>query len=243
MNSIPKRIEIDEILHSIVFAYQGRILSDTKRACDKPELVGFLLGNLLEQFSGFLFSGSAGERVKSFTDAYLPEYEGIDLYDILLNPLRRDFVDTLKAILPRHPLDEKAIYDFHYERRVYVEAFITDLEKGLKKSANDLLTDVEKQQHALKWFELHPVTILRRPNWYSSDETSKIYDYYLPLIKGHKLFKKLSRDSIGLNFGGKGYVVDVLIADFADRKEAVRIPLEVFIGLMDLKKPAELLGW
>lgn len=243
MNSIASRREVDEILHSIVFAYQGRILWDIKENFNRPELVGFLSGNLLEQFSGFFFTGFAGERVKSFVETYVPEYEGIELYDILLNPLRHDFVDTLKSIIPEDAVDRKAKYDFHYERRLYVQAFVKDLERGFKKAVDDLLTDPMIQQHALKWFELHPVTILRRQNWFSSDETWKMVEYYTPIIKKHKLFSKMSKDSIGFNFGGKGYVADVCIDGFGDRRETVRIPLEFFVELMGLKKPAELLGW
>ncbi len=243
MNSIADRIEVDEILHSIVFAYQGRILSDIKKDFDKPEVVGFLAGNLLTQFSGFLFAGSPKERVRSFVDNYLRDYREVDLCDILENPLRHDFIDTLKTIVPRDAVDKKFKYDFYLERRIYVEAFINDLERSLKQAVNDLLTDPKKQQHAFEWFKNHPVEILSRSNWFSSDEISKISEYYTPLIEGHELFSGMSNHSIGLNFGGNGYVVDVLIEDFADRKETVRIPLEVFIGLMGLKTPAELLGW
>jgi len=243
MNSIANRFEVDEILHSIVYAYQGCILWDIKKNCDRPEPVAFLTGNLLEQFSGFFFTGSPGDRVESFVVTYLPEYAGVDLYDILANPFRHDFVDTLKRIVPGHTADKKVKHEVNYERRMYVESFVKDLERGLKQAVDALLTDEKIQQHALKWFEQHPVTILRRQNWYSSEEVNTIAEYYTPLIKRHKLFSKMSEDCIGLNFGGKGYVADVLIEDFADRKETVRIPLEVFIGLMGLKTPAELLGW
>src|SRR5258708_31863828 len=124
MNSIAERIEVDEILHSIVFAYEGRILSDIKKDFDKPEVVGFLAGNLLTQFSGFLFAGSPKERVRSFVDNYLRDYREVDLCDIFENHLRHDFVDTLKTIVPVVPVNKKIRYEFHYERRIYVSTVI-----------------------------------------------------------------------------------------------------------------------
>jgi len=243
MGSRSNQIKVEQILRSIVFAYQGRTLHDIKDNFTRPELVGFLTGDLLEQFSGYLFAGSAQDRVKTFVDRYLPEYKGVDLFDILQNPLRHDFAETLKRIVPDDALDSRFMYDFPTERRLLVGAFLKILERGLNQAVDALLTDPQIQEHALKWFELHPVTILDRGSWFSSDEIRKIGRYYTPLIESQEIFSGLPTPSIGLNFGGEGYVVNVHINDFPDRKETVRVLLEIFVGLMGLKTPAELLGW
>lgn len=176
-------------------------------------------------------------------ETYMPKYKDLGLYGILKNALAYDLFEKLEIVIPIDSLPKIGRDSCYPEYRRIMDAFVSDLEEGIAMAADDLWNDQKKREHAILWFQDHPVRLLERRSWFSDEEMWKLTDYYMPLLEEHMRFAVKSRLSIGLNFGEKGYLVNVLIDDFGDREESVRLPLELFIGLLELEQPAKVLGW
>jgi hypothetical protein len=238
-----KRLDESAIIHSIIFAFQGRVLYDIKKNLDRPETVGALILFLLERFPGYLFENELDKTPEKFVDVYMPAYKDVGLYALLRNVFASKFPGDLKTVITEHQLSKLRRFPGFPENRMLIEAFVLDFENALKRASDDLCQNEDHWQVAISWFRDHPVAVLERCSWFSDEETSIIYNYYIPKIRKHPVFTDSSNISLSLNFGERGYLVNVCMDQCFGREESIRVPLEFFIGVMGLKPPSKVLGW
>jgi hypothetical protein len=219
------------------------VLYDIKKNFDRPETVGVLIVFLLEQFPGYLFANELDKTPEKFVDVYMPAYKDVGLYAMLKNVFAGKFPGDLKTVITGHQLSKLRRFPGFPENRMLIEAFVLDFEDALKRASDDLCLNEDQWPVAISWFQDHPVPVLERWSWYSDEESSTIYDYYIPKIMKHPVFANSSNISLNLNFGENGYLVNICMDHCFGRKEPIRVPLELFIGLMGLKQPSKVLGW
>jgi hypothetical protein len=123
-----------------------------------------------------------------------------------------------------------------------IDVFIIDLQEAVNKAAPGSTERRTKKRHALAWLRDHPVYHSKWISLYTSRQKSELMEYYAPLLKKHILFAADTPFSFGFNFGDGGYFITILIDNFGGREETSRVPLEIFIELLGLKCPEDLLS-
>lgn len=242
MNNKISKIKDDQRIESIIYAFWCAFCSAIERNRDDSFVVGQMSANLLEQFSGFLYASPANQRVEQFVTTYMEPYSELGLYAILRNNLDHRLIEKLGTVMIGIPgrllkngwvgLDEGKVID----------VFIKDLQEAINKAAQDLRSDEQKKRHALAWLRDHPVYDYKWINLYTSEQQSQLMKYYTPFLKKHILFAADTPFSFGFNFGDGGHFITILIDNFGGREGTSRVPLEIFIELLGLKRPEDLLS-
>jgi hypothetical protein len=231
-----------QLIESIIIAFRRDFICAIKRNLHDSFVVAQLSACLLEQFSGFLYSGPVSVRVQQFLYEYMEPYGELELYEILRNSLDLKMPERLGTIMTGIPgrllkngyvgLDERSV----------IEVFSNDLNEAVHRAAADLRSDEQKKQQALVWVRDHPVYEWNSISLYTSEQESRLIDYYTPLLEKHNMFSTNTPLSFGFNFSDGGYLIAVLIDHFGGRKETTRVPLEIFIELLGLKRPEQVLS-
>jgi hypothetical protein len=230
----------DQLIEAIIFTFKVSFISDINQSRDRSIAVGQLSACLLEHLSGYLFPGPVGERVARFVDIYMEQYGELGLYGLLRNSLDERLADRLGAVMTGVPGRLREDGSVRLDRKSVLETFIRDLEAAVDRALDDLLADRQMRRQALDWLQEHPVVEFKNKSLYTRHEKIMLMEYYTSLLKELPMFSGNDRFSVGFNFGDGGYLINVTIDDFAGRQET-RVPLEMFIGLMGWKSPADLL--
>ena len=242
MNNKLSKIKDDLRIESIIFAFWCNFCCAVKRNRNDSIVVGQLSANLLEQFSGFLYAAPANQRIEQFVATYMEPYSELGLYSILRNNLDHRMVEKLGTVMIGIPgrllkngwvgLDEGKVID----------VFTKDLQDAVDKAAQDLRSDERKKRHALAWLRDHPVYEFESISLYTSAQQSALMEYYEPLLRKHIPFAANNPFSFGFNFGDGGYFITILIDNVGGREGTSRVPLEIFIELLGLKRPEDVLS-
>ena len=242
MNNKLSKIKDDLRIESIIFAFWCNFCCAVKRNRNDSIVVGQLSANLLEQFSGFLYAAPANQRIEQFVATYMEPYSELGLYAILRNSLDHRMVEKLGTVMIGIPgrllkngwvgLDEGKVID----------VFTKDLQDAVDKAAQDLRSDEHRKRYALAWLRDHPVYESKSICLYTSEQLWQLVGYYQPILEKHFPCGTDDPLSFGLNFGDGGYLITVLFGHVGGREETSRVPLEIFIELLGLKRPEEVLG-
>jgi hypothetical protein len=242
MNNKTSKIKDDQRIESIIYAFGCDFCCAVKRNVDDSFVVGQLSACLLEQFSGFLYAAAADQRIEQFVATYMEAYSELGLYAILRNSLEHRLVEQLGTVMIGIPgrllkngwvgLDERNVLD----------VFIKDLLEAVHKAAQDLRSDEHKKRHALAWVRDHLVYEWKSISLYTSEQQSELMEYYTPFLKKHIPSAIDDPFSFGFNFGDGGYFISVLIDNVGGREGSSRVPLEIFIELLGLKRPEDVLS-
>jgi hypothetical protein len=242
MNNKISKIEDDQRIESIIYAFQCNFYCAIKRSQHDSFVVAQLSACLLEQFSGFLYAAPADQRVEQFVATYMEPYSELGLYTILQNNLDHRLVEKLGTVMIGIPGRLLKNGWVGLDERKVIDVFTKNLEDAVKKAAMDLRSDEHKKRHALAWLRDHPVYECKSTTLYTSRQQWELVKYYQPLLQKHIPFAAATPLSFGFNFGDGGYFIAVLIDNFCGREETSRVPLEIFIELLGLKRPEEVLS-
>jgi hypothetical protein len=237
-----KMLEDSHIISSVNFAFGGRVLYDIRSNLSRPETIGLLMASIMERYCKFLFTPKADKTPEKFVETYMPAYKDIGVYGLLSNVFDGRLDQQLATVIPDSRLWRVKLNPHYGKDRARLETLVADFERGLKLAAAELHNNEEKRQAALSWFRSHPVELLYRGDWYSDDEVHEISEYYIPKIKTALDSVPRISTAVGLNFGDKGYLINITFDGCFGRKEA-KVPVELFIALMKLKPVSEVLGW
>jgi hypothetical protein len=242
MNTNTEKIAEDQLIEAIVIAFRRDFMCAIRSNQHDTFVVGQLSAALLEQLSGFLYPGPANTRGEQFVAEYMEAYSSLRLYDLVRICLNKTLTEKLGAIMMGIPgrllkngyvgLDERKVLD----------VFIKDLKDAVDKATSDLRHDHQKRRHALSWVRDHPVYEPKGVCLYTDAQQARLQSYYMPLLEKLNLFAACPRFSFGFNFGDGGNWIAVLIDHFGGREESTRVPLEIFIELLGMKRPEEVLS-
>ena len=231
-----------QLLESIIIAFSSDFICAIKRNSHDSFVITQLSACLLEQFSGFLYAAPVNTRVQQFVHEYMQPYSELDLYETLRNSLDHKLPERLGAIMTGIPGRLLKNGYVGLDERKVMEVFTNDLKEAVDKATTDLRSDEQKKRQALTWVRDHPVYEWNYISLYTSEQQSRLMAYYTPLLEKHSLFATATRFSFGFNFGDGGYLIAAVIDHFRGREKTTRVPLEIFIELMGLKRPEEVLA-
>ena len=240
MNQRLIRHDQEEIIESIIYAFQNDALDDIRHASRRAS--GILSVRVLEEFSGFLFSGDVRERVRQFMDVYMPKYWGLAMYDLLKNSLGYNYSAEDDAAIAERATDG-LVFPAGEEERMRIRLFIEDLAKGIRKAADALHEDDKMRQHALDWYVSHKVDRFPLP-LYTDREQEKIQAYYLPILRSQPVLHQTCY-KVYLYFSTRSednYCIYAYVYDNERERDITGIPLEILIGLLGLKPLTEVIG-
>ena len=241
METKNKRHEDSQVIESILYTFWSDFVRIIKHNINISTIVGQLSAALIEQFSGFLYPKPVNERVELFIHTYMEQYFDLCLMETLRNSLDRRLGDRLGAIMTGIPVRLLKNGRIGLDEKEVLRVFVQDLRDAIDKASQDLRTNEDMRRHALTWVRDHPVPDYGYTSLYTSEEQSKLQKYYEPLLMKHPLFYSQERFSFGFNYGDGGHFIVILFNRFYNRGEDSRVPLEVFIELMELKRPEEVL--
>lgn len=239
-----KQIERDQAqtIESIIYSFYSNFICGIKRSRNDPFVVGQIAASLIEQLSGFLYDEPTNARVERFIQTYLQPYKELDLYAVLRNSQDHQLTDKLGIILVGVPGSLKPNGYVGPDPGKVIEAFTQDLEDAVNTATEHLRDNKEKWPHAFSWLCTHPVYEDYCFTLYTSEEKAILQDYYTPLLEPHMIFMTESRWGWGFNYGDGGHFIVLLIDNLGGRNGTSRIPLEIFIQLLGLKWPEQVLA-
>ena len=230
-----------EIIESIITTFQVEALEDLQSNRRSPGAAGVLLTKILDDFSGFLFTGNPRERVDRFVETYLPQFGELAVYDSLNRSLFHNYVVQIGDAGSLAGVDLHADSMATYEK-LPLEALISALEKAFCEAFEDLRNNAKKRQLALERYQTHKVYFWPS-SLFSEAQQKKICDYYLPLLGDNPFFDR-KHCNIELRFSAqkeKNYLITVFIWEPGEGKGIDRIPLDIVIGWMGWKKVEDVL--
>jgi|GEM_PF-6722529 len=231
-----------ETIESIIYSFYSNFISGIKRSRNDPFVVGQIAASLIEQLSGFLFDEPPNARLERFIQTYLQPYKELDLYTVLRNSQDRRLTDKLGMILVGVPASLKPNGYVGPDPGKVIDAFTQDLQDAVNMAACHLRDNKQKWPHAFSWLRTNPVYKDFRFTLYTSDERTTLQNYYTPLLEPHMIFMTESRWGWGFNYGDGGHFIVLLIDNVGGRNETSRVPLEIFIQLLGLKWPEQVLA-
>ena len=237
-----ENIQEAQLIESIIFAFRCDFMASIKCNLNDSLILSQLSAGLLEQFSGFLYAAPANVRAEQFVDEYMNPYSSLGLYDLLRNSLDHKLAEKLGAVMTGIPGKLLKNGWVGLDERKVMEVFTRDLDEAVHKATEDLRSDDQKKRQALVWVRDHPVYEYENMSLYTSEQESRLVTYYTPHLKKHKIFTTPTPLSFGFHFGDGGYLISVSIDDLSGRKEPSRVPLEIFIELLGLKRPEDVLA-
>ena len=131
-------------------------INSTKQELEFPIAVFILCSCFIDQLSGFRY---ATERVKSryikFVKEYLPKYDANELNSDLRNRLVHNYSLGSYYVLSR----KKPNWEILQTKYKFLNAddFIADLEACFKRYKNELQTDPQIRNNALRWYETYKI--------------------------------------------------------------------------------------
>ena len=169
-------------------------------------------------------------------------YASVDLYQVLRNSHDSKMITILGEIMIGIPA--QILNDGRIGLRAYnvMESFSNDLEQAVLRAVEDLQTCSHKRRQALAWLPEHPVYVYNNFSFYTDEQRWKLVRYYTPILNKHLSVVSMSDHPVSFNFGEGGYNIAVCIDSFRGRKDSTRVPLELFIALLGLKHPEEVLS-
>jgi hypothetical protein len=236
------KIKEELTIESIILAFSSQFICAIIRNVHDTFVAGQLSACLLEQFSGFLYAAAADQRIEQFVASYMEPYSELGLYDILRNNLDYRMAEkrgTVVIGIPGRLLKNGWV---GLDERKVIDVFTKDLQDAVKKAAEDLRSDEHKRRHALTWLRDHPVYEFSSISLYTSEQQSDLVGYYGPLLQKHIPCPADTSFSFGFNFGDGGYFISVLIDNVGGREGSSRVPLEIFVELLGLKRPEDVLS-
>lgn len=242
MNTKTSNIKDDLTIESIIHAFRSNFICAIRRNRNDTFSAGQLSACLLEQFSGFLYDAPANVRIEQFVATYMEPYSDLGLYDVLRNCLDDRHIEVLASVMLGIPGRLLPNGQVGLDPYMVIEIFTNDLQDAVKKAVQDLRRDEQKKQHALSWVRDHPVYMPRWISLYTEKQQFRLVEYYTPLLKKQHLFSTGSSFSFAFNFADGGYEITVCIEKYGDREEDARVPLVVFIELLGLKSPEDVLS-
>jgi hypothetical protein len=229
-------------IESIIWSFRSKFICGIKRSRNDSFIVGQVAASLIEQLSGFLYDDWLNERVQRFVLTYLECYKDVDLCTILRNSQDEQLIDKLGMVMVGVPGRLKPSGYVGPDRGKVIDALTRDLEDAVDMSTRQLRADKEKWPHALAWLRTHPVYEDYGITLYTDSEQEKLENYYTPILERHMVFMTSSKWDWSYNYGDGGHFIVVLIANVGGRKETSRVPLEIFIQLLGLKRPEQVLA-
>lgn len=231
-----------QTIESIIYSFYSNFICGIKRSRNDPFVVGQIAASLIEQLSGFLFDESPNASVERFIQTYLQPYKELDLYTVLRNSQDHQLTDKLGKVLVGVPGSLKRNGYVGPDPGKVIEAFTQDLESAVNIATDQLRDNREKWPHAFSRLHIHPVYEGFPFTLYTSDEQTILQNYYTPLLEPHMIFMTESRWGWGFNYGDGGHFIVLLIHNVGGRNETSRVPLEIFIQLLGLKRPEQILA-
>jgi hypothetical protein len=240
MNEKLNRHAEREKVESVVWTFLRR-LSDIKPIGERREAAAILSLQLLDELSGVLFKGEMRERVQQFVETYMPDYSGRRIYDLFKNSLEYNYSTEESPDVSMNVMDISLEVVETQDIRLFPK-FVHDLAEGVRKAVEEFRNDKTKWRQAVEWFDRHKVSLIPL-SLYTEEQQFKIAGYYMSRIKSRIAFSGGSYN-IGFNFNPfaeNGHRINVCIDDLKMGKEVTRIPLDILVGLLRLKKIEEVL--
>jgi len=157
--------ENDRIINQIIKSFSEYNIRDIKEIGKLADannmdfvIAEFILGScLIDQMSGFRYnSEEVGCRYRQFVRDYLPKYDPKELYHDLRNRLVHNYsIGKFYELARRSDSSQKPVGG--RSTRLFLNAFILDLENALNKLILDLKTNVDIRNNALKWYEKYKI--------------------------------------------------------------------------------------
>lgn len=112
---------------------------------------------LIDQLSGFRYnSDQVGCRYRQFVQDYLPNYNPKELYNDLRNRLVHNYsIGKFYQLARNFDISQPPIGS--NSNRLYLNIFINDLEVALSKFIEELETNIDIRNNALKWYEKYKI--------------------------------------------------------------------------------------
>jgi|GEM_PF-4312590 len=231
-------------LEEIITAFKEYALSDIKFNKDRPIAAAILIACLLDQLSCFFYKGGKGrDRATKFIENYLPQYKEIGLYDILRNPMVHNYSIKGNYSVSSDPIFAGTGICVTMEGIIYIPALIEDLEQAIALAVNDLRTKPAIKKIALEWYRRHKVLGFSHLTVYTSDHIRKLWAYYEPQIRSHRIFQD-GYFEIALKItkvNGDGGLVNVAIKELNGDKKDTTLSINNFALVLGFTPPDEYL--
>lgn len=140
-------------------------------------------------------------KVKKFIERYLPQYSGIDLYDILRNPLVHNYSIKKNYSLSSDPLLCQYGMSILSNGIIFIPSLIKDLEFAVDRAIKDLREDKTIRAYAIQWEKRHQILELNQSEVaiFTEPEIERLKSEYISLIKQHPVFAPESAEFVEIS--------------------------------------------